>query len=169
MKRIFVFRHGKSDWSAGAGADRERPLAPRGRRAAATVGVFVARLDQVPDLVLASPAVRARDTARLAAEAGGWECPLREAPELYLEGPPGILELVRRQDDGTASLLLAGHQPACSELVTHLTGGGSVKFPTAALARIDLPVEAWRQAGPGRGVLAWLITPKLLLRGDPKG
>lgn len=165
MKTLFILRHGKSDWNADFGADHERPLAPRGRSAARAIGVFLSRLEQTPDLVISSTAVRAHDTARLAAAAGDWPCAIETDPQLY-EGDTGlILQLVQQQDDALESLLLAGHEPTSSEMVGRLIGGGLVRMPTAALARIDFSVESWTEVRFERGMLIWLVTPKMLKKG----
>lgn len=164
LKRVFVLRHAKSDWSADFPHDRQRPLAKRGRAAARTIGKLLERLGEVPDLVLASPAVRAAETARLAGEAGGWQRRIEIADELYERSPETVLGLVRRQSDESSKLLLASHEPTCSELISLLVGGAEVNVPTAAVTRIDFPVESWREVEFGRGILHWQVTPKLLRR-----
>ncbi|MEE9561834.1 MAG: histidine phosphatase family protein [Thermoanaerobaculia bacterium] len=162
MKSLFILRHGKSDWNADFAADHDRPLAPRGRSAARAMGVFLSRIGQAPDLVISSTAVRADDTARLAAEAGDWSCTPETDRQLY-EGNTGlILPLVQQQDDSQDSLLLAGHEPTSSEMIAKLIGGGLVRMPTAALARIDFLVESWAEVRFGNGMLVWLVTPKML-------
>ena len=162
MKSLYILRHGKSDWHADFAADHDRPLAPRGQSAARAMGVFLSRLRQAPDLVISSTAVRAHDTARLAAEAGDWSCTLETDRQLY-EGDTGlILQLVQQQDDSQESLLLAGHEPTSSEMIVKLIGGGLVRMPTAAMARIDFLVESWAEIRFGNGMLVWLVTPKML-------
>lgn len=164
MKRLIVFRHAKSDWSAEYSHDRERPLAPRGERAAGRMGRFLSASGFAPDRVISSPALRARETARRAAAAGGWECPVEIAEELYSGSLASILRLAARLSDAESTLLVASHEPICSELVAGLVGGGDFKLPTAAMARIDLPITTWKEVAPGHGILAWLVTPKLLGR-----
>jgi|GEM_PF-5566903 len=63
--RLFVLRHGKSDWSTGD-PDFDRPLADRGRASAQRVGIWMSEEGLLPDRVISSPARRARDTAELA-------------------------------------------------------------------------------------------------------
>ena len=162
MKTILLLRHGKSDWETGYGEDHERPLAERGRSAAKRIGRFLGDAGAIPEFVLTSPAVRAADTVRLAAVAGGWTCPVETREELYQGSLEGILEVIRACPDSTQSVLLAGHEPTCSELAGALVGGARIRFPTAAAARIDVSVDAWRGAAFGAGSLIWLITPKLL-------
>lgn len=157
MKILHLLRHAKSDWPAGV-ADADRPLKPRGRRAAAEVGRFLAA--SPPDLVLASTAVRARDTARLAAEGGGWTCPVEPARELYEASPESVLSVVRRQPPGVATLLLVGHEPTWSELVARLVGGGRVRMRTATLATIRFEVDAWTEVAFGTGELEGVWTPR---------
>jgi phosphohistidine phosphatase len=163
MPGLILLRHGKSDWQADYGGDdRLRPLAQRGRKAAKRMGRFLARAGQVPDAAITSPAVRAEDTLRLAMEGGGWTCPVRTAAALYGGGVYGLLGEVRREPSTTDVLLAVGHEPAWSDAVAALIGGGAIRFPTGALARVDFDVDGWDKIGPGAGVLAWSIGPRLL-------
>ena len=49
-------------------------------------------------------------------------------------------------------------------LLDGLVGGAEVRMPAAALARIDVPVEQWREVEYGAGSLRWHVTPKQLER-----
>ena len=162
MKTLIVLRHGKSDWEAQYGVDHDRPLAKRGVKAAEFMGRFLDLTDQKPELVLTSTAVRAAETARLAAESGGWECPVERNRRLYEAAPDGVLDLLQGQDDRCNRILTAGHEPTCSELVSRFVGGSDVRFPTAAMARIDFAVGRWTEISFGHGQLIWFVTPKLL-------
>lgn len=164
IRRIILFRHAKSDWSAGSESDHDRPLNRRGRSAAPLMGRFLSAVGQVPDRALTSTAVRARTTVELAARAGGWPCPLEPVPELYGASPEGLLELVRSRDDSDESLLLGGHEPTFSGFAGELVGSARIKVPTAAMVRIDLGVATWKEAAFGSGTLVWLVSPKLLSR-----
>lgn len=162
MKRLFLFRHGKSNWDAEYGADHDRPLAKRGQKAASLMGRYLATLDQVPDRIICSSAVRARETVQLAATAGKWSCPITITEQLYDASPEQVLILIRRCRDSLNSILLAGHEPTWSLLAGRLVGNAKVKFPTGAMARIDLAVASWKETGFGKGTLVWLVSPKLL-------
>lgn len=162
MKTILLLRHAKSSGDAGVASDRERPLADRGIKAARRVGRFLGHLQQGPARVLSSPAVRALDTARLAADAGGWGYPVQTVPEFYSASSTDVFERLRLEADDVDTLLLVGHEPTWSEVTVELIGGGAVRFPTAALAQIALPVDRWREVGRGRGELIWFVTPRLL-------
>src|SRR5580700_6638561 len=97
MRTLLLFRHGKSEWTSGGGDDRSRPLSSRGKKAARTMGRFLARGD-TPDLALSSPAVRASETLRLAMAAGGWSCETATREALY-DGVPELLGELRVADD----------------------------------------------------------------------
>ncbi|MDH3214084.1 MAG: histidine phosphatase family protein [Myxococcales bacterium] len=164
MKSLFLLRHAKSDRSAAHAGDHERPLNRRGRSAARRIGVYLARIRQAPELILSSSAVRARTTAELAAEAGGWSCPLRDSRALYLDSADAVLGQIVEQDDRLERLLVVGHEPTWSELASRLIGGGRIEVPTAALLRIDFEAKRWSDVGFGEGGLVWLVTPRLLAR-----
>ena len=165
--RLYLLRHGKSDWNLSYGGDRERPLAKRGRRAAQVIGRYLSRLEQLPQKVICSSAQRAEETVHLAAEAGNWSCPIHITDRLYASSSDGLLDFLRGCSDDDHSLLLAGHMPSLPDLIGDLVGGASVKFPTAALAAIDLSVRSWSEVEPGCGILLWLVTPKILAARNP--
>ncbi len=164
MKRLYLLRHAKSDWRSGSATDHERPLTARGRRAASTVGRFLTAIGQAPEAIVTSSAVRARSTVEIAATAGGWVCPVAETERLYDSSPDELLAVVRETDEGVRRLLLAGHEPVWSESAGRLIGGGRVRMVTAAVVRIDLAGDGWREAAFGAGTLVWAVTPKLLQR-----
>lgn len=166
MLSLILFRHGKSDWNAEYKSDKDRPLAQRGVRAARRMGEFLAASGQLPELALSSSAVRARDTLDLARRQGHWQCPVQVKPMLYMADSRHVLELLNAFDATPTTLLLTAHEPTCSELTARLIGApGNIRFPTAAMARIDLPVESWEQVQFGHGELRWLVPPKLLKGG----
>lgn len=166
MKTLILFRHGKSDWDSGARSDHDRPLAARGRKASRTMGRLLTRAGQAPDSILTSSATRARASAELAREAGGWDTSVRVSRALYEATPFMVLEEIRAEPDATATLLLAGHQPTWSELTSLLISGGVVSFPTGAMARVDLHVDSWKRAAQGTGELVWFMRPKFFTKGD---
>ena len=162
MKQLLIFRHAKSDWNAAYAVDHDRPLARRGIAAAERMGRYLARLGQVPDRVISSSAVRAWRTVELAAQAGAWPCPIEATRDLYDTTSDQLLEIIRGCSDSHSRLLLASHQPTCSVLAGRLIGRAQIRFPTAAMARIDLPRERWGSVRWGEGSLVWFVTPKLL-------
>ncbi|NOY12914.1 MAG: hypothetical protein GXP51_04295, partial [Deltaproteobacteria bacterium] len=64
MKKLILIRHAKSDWHTAAATDFDRPLNTRGKKAAPLMGERLAAHSGTPDLLLSSPAKRARQTAK---------------------------------------------------------------------------------------------------------
>ncbi len=162
QKRLYLIRHAKSDWGNPYGGDHDRPLAKRGIKAAKLMGRFLTATQEVPEAVLASSALRARTTAELMAKAGGWDVEIAMTRAFYESHAEKVVQEIRRQDDDGASLLVVGHEPTWSSLVGGLTGGSEVRMATATLVRIDFDVSSWAEVADGRGLLMWMITPRLL-------
>lgn len=162
MKTLLLMRHAKSDWDADFETDHDRPINERGRRAAALMGEWLARTDQEPALVVSSTAVRAATTVDLAASSGDWSCPIRRDERIYEATARKLLEVAGDTEEDFDSLMLVGHQPGMGALVATLVGGAEVRFPTAAVARIEVDVYAWNEIEPGTGTLSWLLPPRVL-------
>lgn len=165
-KSVVLLRHGKSDWAADDGQDLARPLAERGRRSAAAVGRFLTAVGQVPDLVLCSPAVRARQTVDLASEAGAWACSVEICENLYAGDLSEIIGVLTTQSNDMGAVMLVGHEPTSSRLMADLIGGGRHRMPTAGLAGVEFDTDRWDHVGSGRGRLEWLVPSRLLLRAE---
>ena len=165
MKELLLLRHGKSDWNAEYGRDHDRPLAPRGRAAAKLIGRFLEQVNCAPDLIVTSSAVRAQTTAKLATAASGWKTHLVVTDELYATSSMEVVQLVSHQAPDVERLMLVGHNPTWEDTASLLLGGGMIKLPTAAVACIRFSVLTWSEVSSNRGVLQWLVTPKLLKRG----
>ncbi|MEJ2308254.1 MAG: histidine phosphatase family protein [Gammaproteobacteria bacterium] len=165
-RKLILFRHAKSDWDSGASSDHARPLAKRGIKAAKRMGRFLREAGEVPEHILCSSAVRAVSTVQLAARSGGWIVPIDFRDTLYLPDTETLIREIRNAPDALSSLMLVGHEPSWSELISELIGGGEIRFPTAAMARINLDVDSWDRVRPDHGELAWLVKPKLLGQGS---
>lgn len=171
MLRLMLLRHAKSSWKEPQIADRERPLAERGRVAAPLIGRYASEQGLLPERILYSPARRARETCDLFAAALDGRVWAEAVEELYDFGDGrALLEVVRRRGGDAASLMLVGHNPSLENLARMLAVGGDadalaelqLKFPTAALAVIDCRAKAWRELRPGSGTLAAFIKPRAL-------
>lgn len=170
MRRLMLLRHAKSDWSQAGLHDHDRALAPRGRAAAARMGVHLAARGLTPDCVLVSTALRTRDTWSLLAAA----LPARPATfdeRIYEASAAALLDVIRATPSACRSLLVIGHNPGLQSLALLLAkddGGGNAlarlaeKFPTAALAVIDLPADGWADIRARSGRLESFVVPRLL-------
>ncbi|MGZ8285585.1 MAG: SixA phosphatase family protein [Allosphingosinicella sp.] len=172
MKILTLLRHAKSGWDDPVSRDFDRPLNPRGRRAARTVALEMKAQGLVFDLVLASPARRVTETLEEVESAYG---PLRPNYDqrLYLASTVTLLEIVRAAPDAAKRLLLVGHNPGLEEIALRLTrrddgglrGEVEVKYPTGTVTEIALPVEHWADVKDGTGRIERFIRPRDL---DPE-
>jgi phosphohistidine phosphatase len=165
MRRLILFRHGKSDWDASFSHDHERPLSKRGVRAAKTMGMVLANAGVVPDHAFTSSAVRARTTLELAIESGDWATTVEVTDALYGTSPSGALKVAAGAPDEADSVMLVGHEPTWSALAYHLTGG-AVTVKTATVVGIDLYVDHWSRLPAVGGDLAFVLQPKHFTKGS---
>jgi phosphohistidine phosphatase len=159
MKILFLLRHAKSSWDDPNLSDFDRPLNKRGLKTAPKMGAVMRKRKLQPDLILSSPAARAKETTRLVCEAAGLTTEVQYDQRIYEASVDRLLKIVSLIDESANTALLIGHNPGFEELLTALTGE-SQRMPTAALAYIELEVEKWSNVSAGSGKLAWLVKPK---------
>jgi phosphohistidine phosphatase len=168
VKRLAILRHAKSDWGDAKLGDFDRPLNDRGWKAARRMGRELKQRGIEFDRVIASPAARVRETLDGVSEKLKANVEIRFEPRMYLASEEDLFEVVRDLPESVHSPLLVGHNPGLHQLVLDLTRDGADrnrvahKFPTAALACIELPAERWRDVAQGSGKLAALILPREL-------
>ena len=161
MKTLLLLRHAKSDWDIPSMRDSERPLAKRGRKAAPRMGKALREKAVVPDYILCSPAIRARQTMELFVEAAGLEVETRFEENIYDASSAELLKLVRHLPDERHCVLMVGHNPGFENLLSRLIESVTA-MPTAALACIEFPIDSWEDVEDGEGKLQWYLTPKKL-------
>ncbi len=161
-RTVLLFRHGKSDWNASYDRDHNRPLNARGKRASTVMGRWLARTGPLPDLILCSTAVRARSTCEIAKDSGGWSAEIQYEQGLYHANPNDLIHYLQEISDAFGVVMLVGHQPTWSMTAGLLSNSSVTEFPTASMARIDLPIETWDHCVSGAGKLIWHQFPKQL-------
>lgn len=161
MRTLVLLRHAKALPDSGSG-DFERSLAPEGVEAATRLGRFLAGAGFAPDLVLTSPARRARQTTDSLRVAAGWPNTPLEDSRFYDSTPKRVLGALRELPSAAETVVIVGHEPTWSSLASQLMGGGQLRLATGAAAAIRLEIEAWDALGRHPGELVWLLPPKLL-------
>jgi phosphohistidine phosphatase len=169
MLNLMLLRHAKSSWADTGQADPDRPLNDRGKRAAVAMGRNMASNDLVPQLVLSSPARRAKETWGLLAGELTTIPAILIATEIYDFGDgKALMECLRNKAGAARSVLLVGHNPSIERLAQNLIGTGSgklrerleEKYPTAALAVISFDLDDWGSLATGSGTLLRFVRPK---------
>jgi phosphohistidine phosphatase len=166
VQTLYLLRHAKSSWADATLADRERPLAPRGRRDAKRIAKHLRRLGCEPELVLCSSAVRTRETLELLRPALGVATVVLE-DELYAASSDELLARIRLVPDAVASVIVIGHNPGLHQLALALASSGDelerlvATFPTAALATLAV-ATSWSRLAPADATLTGYVVPKQL-------
>lgn len=159
MKTLFVLRHAKSSWDNINLSDFERPLNKRGLKTAPQMGEMMYRKNFQPNVIISSPAKRAKQTAILVKESAQISGKIHYDERIYEASPYRLLQIISDFDEKADSVMLVGHNPGLENLLKILTGEIQA-MPTAALAIIDLNIEKWNEISQKCGKLRVLIRPK---------
>ena len=144
MKTVLILRHAKSSWSNPGLAGIDRPLNKRGKHDAPRMGALLNEQDLVPDLILSSPAKRARKTAQAVAENSSYDGEIETVPDFYPGDPYNFIETLMLLPDEYSCVMVVAHNPGLEELLYALAGE-SARMPTSALAQVLLPIESWQE------------------------
>jgi phosphohistidine phosphatase len=159
-KTLYLLRHLKSSWDDDTLADRDRPLAPRGRKAGKRMARHLRAAGVAPELVLCSPSVRTRQTLEAVRPAFG-DPEVRFPPELYAASEEELLDVLHVVGPAVGSVLVIAHNPGLEDLAATLSGTVQEKFPTGALATLAFDGH-WASLAPGSCELAGFVVPREL-------
>ncbi len=159
MKTLLIMRHAKSSWDDAKMSDFERPLNERGLRTAPLMGEIINQKRLQPELILSSPAERAKQTAQFVRESAQIKSEIVFNEKIYEASVGRLLEVIGKQPESVESILLIGHNPGLEGLVKFTTGELHA-MPTAALAIVDLQINKWSDITASKGDLRDLIRPK---------
>lgn len=168
MRRLMLLRHAKAEKSAPGGGDFDRALSARGREESPRIGGYMAHHGLYPNLVVASPAKRTRETWELVAPAFPAPPAVAWEDRLYNADTETLLDLVKAAR--SPALLLIGHNPGLHDFARLVIAAGDVDarerlnegLPTAGLLVIDFPLENWGNLHARSGRLDRFVSPRLL-------
>ena len=163
---LLLMRHGKSDWASTMDEDFYRVLASRGTQDAPIMGNWIKVHQYVPDQIICSPAIRAKQTVEhvcsqidVAITNVYWD------ERIYGADIKKLLGVLSETQDKIKTLLMVGHNPGFSDLIDYLCpNNGLIRkhMPTAAIAVISLN-KIWSAVEQHSGILLHLVTPKQVL------
>jgi phosphohistidine phosphatase len=168
--RIYLLRHAKSSWDDPALADHERPLAKRGRKAAALLSEHLRDVGVAADLVLCSSAARATETLEGVRAGLAPDTRVEVEDGLYGAGSEALLRRLRTVPEDIGAVMLIGHNPSIEELAAELAGPGSdadardrmaVKYPTGGMATLAFD-GPWSELDWDGATLDAFVVPKQL-------
>ncbi len=153
MKPLYLIRHAKSSWSNPDLDDFARPLNKRGKKDCPNMAARLGKAGVRPDLIVASPAKRAKKTAICMAKCTGYEKDqIRYDDDLYLGSPSYHLRLIEQLLSRVDVLFLVGHNYTMTELGEYLTGSYLGNVPTCGIVAVEYsgPDGFTIKAGGGR-------------------
>lgn len=159
--KLYLLRHAIAEARSESGADEDRALTPKGRARMIRAAQGLKKMRVRPEVILTSPARRARETAEIvAARLDG--VPVETMPELAAAKDPGSVVVALRARSDAKGLVIVGHQPGLGELASLLLSGSTSRLmldlKKGSLACLDLELAG----GAPRATLRWLVTPRLL-------
>lgn len=160
MKTLLLMRHAKSSWKFKDLTDHQRPLNKRGRTDAPLMGQLILDRELVPQRILCSTAVRARETAEILVDTIKFEGEVSYLDRLYMAESVDHLAVLRDLPDTVERVMVIGHNPGLETLLQELSGRIE-SLPTAVLAHIVLPIDHWSQLnGEASGEMVEIWRPK---------
>jgi phosphohistidine phosphatase len=158
MKTLLLLRHAKAENAAAGSSDMNRALNERGKKEAQAIGTFIRKQNLTFELVLCSPAGRARETAELVLAAAEVTANVRYDQRIYEASPRQLLEVISEVVEDKSAVLLVGHNPGMEDLLRTLTGTGE-PMATGTLARINLKLDQWSRVREDIGALECIVRP----------
>lgn len=161
MKTVYLIRHAKSSWSDSSLRDIDRPLNKRGYRDAPFMAKLLRGHGVEPDLIISSPANRARTTAGYFAEELGIDkkaIDLRQ--EIYEAYARDIIEMIQSLPDTANTVLIFGHNPCFTSVANTFSKEYIPNIPTCGITKIEADVASWSEFDERRAKLTDFYYPK---------
>ena len=161
QKLLYLVRHAKSSWSDASLSDAQRPLNKRGRRSAPEMGRRMVAQGHRPDLIISSPAKRARMTSkRIAKELEFAKSDILIDQDLYFAGVRNMLNVLEVLDNDYEKVMIVGHNPSMTSFLNMLCDTSVVNMPTCAIAIVGFEIETWGDLSMAEGELLGYDYPK---------
>ena len=161
LKQLTLVRHAKSSWGNPDLNDFDRPLNKRGQQDAPLMGHRLKQRNFAPDLLLASPACRARLTAEALADQLNLDNKLvAYNPHIYQATVSELVAMLCAIADDQQNVLLVGHNPGITDLANYLVGGRLENIPTCGIFSVELQIQSWQQLAPAAARLLFYDYPK---------
>jgi phosphohistidine phosphatase len=161
MKKLILVRHAKSSWDNPDLTDFERTLNKRGKRDAEFMSKLISSKIEKPDLIISSPAVRAKSTAKYFAEAFNYDFnQINFSDNIYFNGSKYIVEIIKKVDSYIKSLMVVGHNPDITSLSSYFSGQFFDNIPTCGVICLDFAIEDWEAIEKENAQIVFFEYPK---------
>ena len=159
MKRLFIIRHAKSDWTNLNLEDFDRPLNEKGKNNLNLIAKKLSKKNICPDLIISSPAFRARETAKVLAQTIGYSEEIMYNEYLYEASLKTVLDIVNYIDDEYDDVFLVGHNPGLNLLAFYFVDFNE-NLPTCGVIELKFKCNSWREVCRNNAKLVSFEYPK---------
>jgi len=164
VRNLILVRHAKSDWSVPGLKDFDRELNARGSNDAPRMGRKLYEMDVRPDLIISSPAMRAKQTAEFIAEQIRHDFDkILFNPDVYEASVRSLLSIINDIPDEHQKVMIIGHNPTFTYIAEYLTKKPFDNIPTCGMVDIEFSFSSWKEVSGDTGNLKWFIYPKSVL------
>ena len=164
--QLYIMRHAKSDWSGPGTSDFDRPINKRGEKNAIRLGQWMLENNRLPQRIISSAAVRAKQTTELVTNQFSSIEPEKLIYEkaLYLAEPDTLIEFIQLYKNEVGSLMLVAHNPGLEQLVHFMTSGSGAEYRSMTTANLVILEYPDNNFDPeiDKGKLLEFIKPKEL-------
>lgn len=160
MKIIYLIRHAKSSWKDHRLTDFNRPLNKRGKKDAPFMGEKLKEKHIKPDLILSSPANRAKKTAQAIAEKISYPAEkIGFNDEFYDASEITILNHIKKLDEKFNSIMIFGHNPGLTQLNNLISDNYIDNIPTCGIVALEYD-KNWSEVGKNSCRIIFFEYPK---------
>ena len=161
MRSLYLVRHAKSSWAEPGLNDSSRPLNGRGKHDAPLMGKLLKKLGASPEVLITSPAKRAKSTAkRIAAELSFDKKNLVENDQLYLADIDDFIDVIKKVQDKHKEIMIFSHNYGITDFANYISDSGIENIPTCGTVRIDFDLDSWDSIKEKKGKLVFFEYPK---------
>ncbi len=163
MKKIVFIRHAKSSWADSTLEDFDRPLNERGKIDAPLMASKLKSQGVIPDLIVSSPAKRAKKTAKIFSKVMQLEHEILFDERIYEADEDTLLQVIHSFPQDKNIVFMFGHNPGFTWIVNQLCNVRIDNIPTCGFAIVACPVENWNEICMETNTLEYFDYPKNFL------
>ena len=162
MKTLTLIRHAKSSWLDMSIDDFDRPLNKRGKKDGPFMNTWLKKHAVQPELVLCSPASRARLTLDALSYLSTYAKETRLVDDMYESSYLTLVSVIQDIPESIDHAALIGHNPGLSDLAHYLSRDDFDRLVTSAVLILELDITQWKDIKPHCGSIRTHVWPKLL-------
>jgi phosphohistidine phosphatase len=156
-KILYVLRHGEARPGIGVRGDFLRELTTDGRQQLTRLAQYLKSKDFKVDLILVSPAKRTQQSLEILTSTLAIKNNQETHDEIFDAEPQKLLEIINNINQPTNHLLLVGHNPGISSLVSFVSGQNYISMKPGMMAVLEILVDDWKLVGGNTGVLKEIL------------